>query len=100
LNEAIFFGLPGATAMVSVLDAKFTGSLASSPACAALSMFLVSADAKTSAWAPWVSWVTRSDEPANENSTEAPGFSVLNCSPMSVKVCFSEAAANTMIFVF
>ena len=40
-------------------------------------MFLVSAEAKTSAWAPWVSCVTRSDEPANENSTEAPGLSLL-----------------------
>jgi hypothetical protein len=61
-------------------------------------MFLVSADANTSASAPWVSWVTRSDEPAKENSTAAPGFSALNCSPMSVKLCFSDAAAKTMIF--
>ena len=49
LNEATFFGLPGAVTIVSVLDAKFTGSPASRSACAALSMFLVSAEAKTSA---------------------------------------------------
>jgi hypothetical protein len=48
----MFFGFPGDTAIVKVFDGKFTGSPASSPAWAALSMFLVSAEAKTSAWAP------------------------------------------------
>ena len=52
LNEAIFFGLPGAVTIVSVLDAKFTGLPASRSAWAALSMFFVSADANTSAGAP------------------------------------------------
>src|SRR5690242_21957363 len=83
--------------MVSVFDAKLTGSPASSPACAALSMFLVSAEANTSACAPWVNWVTRSDEPAKENSTSAPGLSALNCSPMLVNDFFNDAAANTVI---
>src|SRR6476469_4414618 len=58
-------------------------------------MLRVSAEAKTSAGAPWVNWVTRSEEPAKENSTDVPGLSVLNCSPMAVNVDFSEAAANT-----
>ena len=92
----MFFGLPGATAMVSVFDAKFTGSPASRPACAALSMFLVSAEANTSAGAPCVNCVTRSEDPAKENSTDAPGLSVLNCSPISVNVFLSDAAANTI----
>jgi hypothetical protein len=42
--------------------------------------------------------VTRSDEPANENSTSLPGLSVLNCSPMAVKDFFSDAAAKTISF--
>src|SRR6478609_8307611 len=81
--------------MVKVLDAKSTGAPSSSPAAAALSMLRVSAEAKTSAGAPWVNWVTRSEEPAKENSTDVPGLSVLNCSPMAVNVDFSDAAANT-----
>lgn len=45
-----------------------------------------------------VSWLTRSEEPANENSTELPGLSVWNCWPISVKGFLSEAAAKTRIF--
>ena len=60
-------------------------------------MFLVSAEANTSADAPCVSWVTRSDEPAKLKSTELPGLSVLNCSPISVNVAFRDAAAKTVI---
>src|SRR5258707_5425732 len=71
-KDATFFGLPGGGTMTRVFDAKFTGSPANSPAWAALSMLLVSAEANTSALAPWVSWVTRSDEPANVNSTFRP----------------------------
>src|SRR6478609_8448262 len=82
--------------MVKVLDATLTGAPSRSPACAALSMLRVSADANTSAGAPWVSCVTRSEEPAKENSTDVPGLSVLNCSPMAVNEDFNDAAANTM----
>src|SRR3981081_4407176 len=92
------FGFPGAVMMVRVFDANVTGSPAGRPALAALSMLVVAAEANTSAGAPWVSWVTRSEEPAKVNSTDAPGLSVLNCSPMSVKDFFSDAAAKTMIF--
>ncbi len=94
----ICLGFPGETAIVRVLEAKFTGWPVSSPAADALSMFLVSAEANTSAWAPWVSWVTRSEDPAKENSTDAPGFCLPNSSPIWVKVFFSDAAANTMTF--
>ena len=48
-KEVMFLGLPGATAMTRVFDAKLTGSPASRPALAALSMFVVSAEANTSA---------------------------------------------------
>src|ERR1700694_1843342 len=61
-------------------------------------MFLGSAEASTSSAAPWVNWVTRPEDPAKENSTDAPGLSVLNCSPILVKDFFNEAAAKTMIF--
>ena len=60
-------------------------------------MFLVSAEAKTSAGAPWVIWVTRSEEPAKLNVTVVPGFVASNCSASSVKVAFSDAAAKTVI---
>ena len=97
LNDTIFFGFPGAVTIVSVLDAKFTGSPATSFASVALSMFFVSADANTSAGAPCVNWVTRSEDPAKENSMSLPGLSVLNCSPMSVKDFFSDAGAKTQL---
>src|SRR5262249_47541957 len=61
-------------------------------------MLLLSAEANTSAGAPWVNWVTRSDDPAKENSMSAPGLSVLNCSPISVNDFFSDAAAKTISF--
>src|SRR5690242_4250506 len=90
-------GFPGATAMVRVLVAKLTGLPPSRPACEALSMLRVSAEANTSAVAPWVSCVTRSEEPANENSTEEPGLSVLYWLAISVNADFSDAAANTVM---
>src|ERR1700677_1741197 len=91
-------GVPGATTMVRVLDAKLTGFPSSSPVWAALSILRVSAEADTSARAPRVSWVTRSEDPAKLNSTEALGLSVLNCSPISVMAALSEAVANTVSF--
>jgi hypothetical protein len=91
------FGLPGGVTMVSVLVAKLTGAVAVSPASTALVMFLVSAEANTSACAPWVSWATRSDEPAKLNSTLVPGCSASNFSPSSVNVFFNEAAAKTVM---
>ena len=90
------FGFPGGVTMVSVLVAKLTGSPATSPASVAFFMFAASAEANTSAGAPWVSWVTRSDEPAKLNVTFVPGLSFLNCSPNSVNVDFNDAAANTV----
>ena len=59
-------------------------------------MFLVSAEANTSAGAPCWIWVTRSEEPAKLNVTVVPGWAASNCCPSSVKVDFSEAAANTV----
>ena len=60
-------------------------------------MFFVSAEAKTSAGAPWVIWVTRSEDPAKLRVTLVPGFLDSKSLANSVNVDFSEAAANTVI---
>ena len=57
----------------------------------------MSAEANTSAGAPWVSWVTRSEEPAKLNVTFVPGLSFSIWAPSSVNVDFSDAAANTVM---
>jgi hypothetical protein len=82
--------------MVRILLAKFTGVPDTRLAVVALVILLVSADANTSAGAPAVSWVTRSEDPAKLNVTVDPGFSVWKIVPISVNVAFSDAAANTV----
>ncbi|BDB42555.1 hypothetical protein IWGMT90018_30010 [Mycobacterium kiyosense] len=89
--------MPGAVTMTNVLVANATGSAASSPALATLSICAVSAEAKTSAVAPWVNWVARSEDPAKLNLTSVPGLSALKRVPIWVNALFSEAAANTTI---
>ncbi len=59
-------------------------------------MFLVSAEAKTSAFAPDFNCVTRSDEPAKLKVTFVPALADWNFSPMAVKVVFRDAAAKTV----
>jgi hypothetical protein len=66
------FGFPGGVTIVRVLLAKLTGSPVTRPASVALIMFFVSAEAKTSAGAPWVSWVTKSEDPAKLKVTLVP----------------------------
>src|SRR6478609_8817205 len=85
-------------AVSSVLEAKLIGVAAVSEAPVALSMFLVSAEAKTSAGAPCWSWDTRSEEPAKLNVTVLPGWEASNFVPISVKVFLSDAAENTVSF--
>src|SRR6478735_3227412 len=85
-NEVMPAGFPGGVTMVRILLAKFTGVPATRFAVLALFMLLVSAEAKTSAGAPAVSWVTRSDEPAKLKVTVDPGFSAWKIVPISVKV--------------
>lgn len=82
--------------MTRVLEAKFVGSAASRPALATTSICAVSAEANTSAVAPWVSWVASSEEPANSNSIPVPGFWALNRSAIWVNAGRSDAAANTI----
>ena len=89
-------GFPGGVTMVRVFEAKLTGSLVSRPASTALVMLFVSAEVNTSAGAPWVSWATRSEEPAKLNVTDVPGLSFSKRVPSSVNVDLSEAAANTV----
>ena len=95
-KAAILAGLSGGTAICSVFEAKFTGAPSTRLSLVAFSMFLVSAEANTSAGAPdWI-WVTRSDDPAKLNATWTPGWLASNCSPNVVKVVLSDAAANTV----
>ena len=54
-NRVIPFGFPGGVTMVRILVANATGSPAITPASTALVMLVVSAEANTSARAPWVS---------------------------------------------
>lgn len=72
-KERTACGLSGAVTITSVLLANGTGSPSSRPASATLSIWAVLAEAKTSAPAPSVSWVARSEDPAKLNSTPTPG---------------------------
>jgi hypothetical protein len=58
-------------------------------------MFTSSAEANTSAGAPWLAWAARLDEESNENFTSVPGYSSSNWASASVKASVSEAAAST-----
>jgi hypothetical protein len=98
-SESTFAGLSGGVAILSVLLAKSTGSPVTEPSATALSMFLVSAEAKTSAGAPWEICATRSDDPAKLNATVTPGLASSNVLPISVNVPLSDAAANTVMVV-
>src|SRR4051794_23036883 len=89
-------GLPGGTAMASTLVAKSLAEPSMTPPETALAILASSAEAKTSAGAPAPSCETRSEEPANENTTRVPGCASSNREPSVVKVLVSEAAANTV----
>src|SRR5262249_2957568 len=97
-KEAMPFGFPFGVTMVRVLVAKSTGWPASRPASTALVMLAVSAEGNTAAGAPWVSWATRSEDPAKLKIAFVPGLSRSICAPSSVNTDFSDAAANTVMF--
>jgi len=60
-------------------------------------MFVLSAEAKTSAGAPSMIWVTRSADPAKFSEIVVPGCSASKASARSVNVAVSEAAAKTVM---
>src|SRR3954454_16517274 len=60
-------------------------------------MLASSADAKTSAGAPWLICVARVEEEAKLNFTDAPGLADSNALPISVNAPVRDAAANTVI---
>ena len=90
-------GFPGGVTIVSVFVAKLTGDPVTALTSEALVMLLGSAEANTSAGAPWVSCVARSEDPAKLKTTVVPGWSASNLLPSSVNAFCSEAAANTVI---
>jgi hypothetical protein len=60
-------------------------------------MFLVEAEANTSAGAPLLIWVAKVELAPKLNFTVSPGWAASNCFPSSVKVSVNDAAANTVI---
>ena len=96
-KELIDAGLDGGTAISRTFVAKLAGVPSTSFASVSLAMFLVSAEAKTSAGAPWVIWVTRSEDPAKFSVILVPGFFASKSLASSVKVAFSDAAAKTVM---
>ena len=66
------------------------------PRCRASPWFLASAEAKTSAGAPWLIWVARSEDPAKLSVTVVPGCVASNSSASAVKGALRDAAAKTV----
>jgi hypothetical protein len=60
-------------------------------------MFLVEAEANTSAGALWVIWVARVELAPKLNTIFVPGWAASNCLPNSVNEPVNDAAANTVI---
>src|SRR6185312_3485831 len=60
-------------------------------------MFLVAAEANTSAGAPLLICSARAELAPKLNFTVSPGWAASNCLPSSVNVPISEAAASTVI---
>src|SRR5215470_12054910 len=60
-------------------------------------MFLVEAEANTSAGAPLLICSASAELAPKLNFTVSPGWAASNCWPSWVNVSFSEAAANTVI---
>ena len=60
-------------------------------------MFVVEAEAKTSAGAPWVICVASAELASKVNFTVVPGCAASNCVPSVVNAPVSDAAASTLI---
>src|ERR1700730_18475663 len=88
-------GLPAATATSSLFLAKVTG-VSTRPASTNFCMFLVSADANTSAGAPWVIWVTRALEPAKLYVNVRPELAAVSLVLAALNAPVNDAAANTL----
>ena len=71
-------GLAGGTA-ISIVFLTNGVELAAYPAVVTWVMFLPLADANTSAGAPWVIWVARSELAAKLKTTLTPGWAASNC---------------------
>jgi len=60
-------------------------------------MLEVSAEAKTSAGAPWEICCTRADDASKLNVTFASGLAAVNAEPISLNASVSDAAAKTVM---
>jgi hypothetical protein len=81
----------------SRLVAKTTGSVPLRVAAVSLFMFVVSAEAKTSAGAPWVICCTRAEDASKLNVALASGLAAVNASPTALNESVSDAAAKTVM---
>src|SRR5262249_11974806 len=93
----MFFGLPLPTITCSLFVANSTGLPRVAPGSVIFCMLASSADANTSAVAPWLIGVGRVDDAAKLNFTVAPGLAVWNALPSSVNAPVSDVAAKTLI---
>src|SRR5689334_12700060 len=91
----MFFGLPGATAICSLLCANVCGASTRFASCSFF-MFLVSADANTSAGAPCWICCTSACEPAKLYVRSRSGAAVDNVCFRSLNDSVSDAAAKTL----
>src|SRR5690349_5499464 len=91
------FGSPFATMMASWLVANTTGALPLRPALVSLSMLAVSAEAKTSAGAPWLICCTSADDASKLNVALAFGYLWPKAVPTSLNESVSDAAAKTVM---
>ena len=91
-------GLPDSTMISERVGGEHAG-LSGGVGVGQLVMFFRSAEANTSAGAPSVIWLTRSDDDPKLNSTRV-GVSRLKASPIAVNDSVSDAAAKTVIDVW
>src|SRR6476661_8687141 len=96
-KELIDAGLDGGTAISRTFVAKLLAVPSMSFASESLVIFFVSAEAKTSAGAPWLICVTRSEDPAKFSVILVPGFFASKSLASLVKVALREAAAKTVM---
>ena len=96
LTVVMCAGFAGGVAISITFLTKGVG-LAASPADTTWSMFLVLADAKTSAGAPWLICSASAELASKLKSTLAPLCAASNCLPNVVKASVSDDAAKTLI---
>ena len=97
-RAAIFFGFPGATAIASRLVANAAGAPSRRFASTTFCMFPSSAEAKTSAGAPFVICVASVDDEPKLNVKRTRVFVLAKPLPALVKASVKDEPAKTVTF--